>query len=399
MSLTLGYTTQLRPTSPHPSCSRSYKGSVSFISFFNHKGGVAKTTSAYSIAWGLAAKGAKVILFDLDSQCNLTQYALNSRVQASKHTWSTFYAQLPVVGTVSKALQQAMAGLAPVYAHPLAHFPAPAGSAGTVRSRVGELRIVCGDEQIMEFEERMAKAAFLMVADKDNDHGRIVGAQWHLALMTACAYKADVVIFDCSPSLSILNKVTLMTSDFAIFPCGPDYFSKMALESLERRIVSGGGGGNNAFGGGMPTQVFLDAVKELRSQARADCLYPLPEPKVISAGIIISKFNNRGSRPNGEIIAGAAIEYLKGEAEDAADSLHETLRISGHALTVNEMIALGYPAAHDTTLFNLQDYAGLAAFGSKLGIPVPFLQMDVIDRLCEWSSRVCNDYYHCDTSL
>ncbi len=48
---------------------------MKIISFANQKGGVAKTTTALNIGYGLADKGYKVLLVDLDSQANLT-YAM-----------------------------------------------------------------------------------------------------------------------------------------------------------------------------------------------------------------------------------------------------------------------------------------------------------------------------------
>ena len=42
------------------------------ICLFNHKGGVSKTTTAFNLGWALADRGNKVLLIDLDSQCNLT---------------------------------------------------------------------------------------------------------------------------------------------------------------------------------------------------------------------------------------------------------------------------------------------------------------------------------------
>src|SRR5439155_17943268 len=46
------------------------------ICLFNHKGGVSKTTTSFHLGWSLAALGKKVLMVDLDSQCNLTGLVL-----------------------------------------------------------------------------------------------------------------------------------------------------------------------------------------------------------------------------------------------------------------------------------------------------------------------------------
>lgn len=46
---------------------------MKILSIINQKGGVGKTTSAQSIAFGLGLKNFKVLVIDLDPQGNLTQ--------------------------------------------------------------------------------------------------------------------------------------------------------------------------------------------------------------------------------------------------------------------------------------------------------------------------------------
>ncbi len=43
------------------------------VALSNHKGGVGKTTSTVNIGAGLNRLGYKVLLIDLDPQCNLSQ--------------------------------------------------------------------------------------------------------------------------------------------------------------------------------------------------------------------------------------------------------------------------------------------------------------------------------------
>ncbi len=51
-------------------------GTMKSICLFNHKGGVSKTTTAFNLGWSLADLGKRVLMVDLDSQCNLTGLVL-----------------------------------------------------------------------------------------------------------------------------------------------------------------------------------------------------------------------------------------------------------------------------------------------------------------------------------
>lgn len=50
------------------------------MSFFNHKGGVGKTTLTVNVADALVDLGVKVLVIDADPQCNLTSFYLEEKL-------------------------------------------------------------------------------------------------------------------------------------------------------------------------------------------------------------------------------------------------------------------------------------------------------------------------------
>ncbi|MEY3122316.1 MAG: hypothetical protein RI993_1141 [Pseudomonadota bacterium] len=60
------------------------------ICLFNHKGGVSKTTTSFNLGWSLADLGHKVLMVDLDSQCNLTGLVLGYSA-ANEDDMDAFY--------------------------------------------------------------------------------------------------------------------------------------------------------------------------------------------------------------------------------------------------------------------------------------------------------------------
>ena len=59
------------------------------IVFFNHKGGVSKTTTVFNVGWMLATKGKKVIMVDADSQYNKPVFSLTQAdIKQSGAVWT-----------------------------------------------------------------------------------------------------------------------------------------------------------------------------------------------------------------------------------------------------------------------------------------------------------------------
>ena len=65
------------------------------ISIFNNKGGVGKTTLTFHLAQALAEMGKKVLLVDLDPQCNLSIYCLETETIQSIWDAETPYIDEP----------------------------------------------------------------------------------------------------------------------------------------------------------------------------------------------------------------------------------------------------------------------------------------------------------------
>jgi cellulose biosynthesis protein BcsQ len=185
------------------------------IAFFNHKGGVSKTTSVFNIGWMLAEQGYNVLLVDSDPQCNLTGLVLDYGNELT-YKFESDNRQLNIRDALAPAFQ----------ARPIALQAAETQTvAGCER-----LFVLPGHVGFAEYESQLAIAHDLSSAIPalQNIPGSI---RWMLDL-TANAVKADFVLVDMSPSLGSINQNLWASSDAFVVPMAPDYFSAMAVRSL-----------------------------------------------------------------------------------------------------------------------------------------------------------------------
>ena len=154
------------------------------VALVNNKGGVGKTTSAVSLAAGIAALDKKVLLADLDAQ-----------------------------GSASLSLGLTRADLQPGTAeailegHPIKEAIRPSGVAG-LDILPGSMALASADLVLSDVKGREAvlKAALKPIL---TDY--------------------DFAVLDCPPSLGLLTVNALTAADFFLVPLTPDY---LALEGL-----------------------------------------------------------------------------------------------------------------------------------------------------------------------
>jgi chromosome partitioning protein len=157
------------------------------LAIFNHKGGTGKTTTSVSIGAGLASRGLKVLLVDTDSQGNV---GVSLGVKAEK----TLY-------------------------HVLVMGVRASDAAIKVRPN---LDLVVANETLA--------AAELYLAGRQN-RDRILRER-----LVSAFDDYDVVLLDCSPSLSLMNQNALVVADGIVVPVACDFLSLVGVRQVIKTV-------------------------------------------------------------------------------------------------------------------------------------------------------------------
>lgn len=196
------------------------------ICLFNHKGGVSKTTTTFNLGWSLATEGKKVLIVDLDSQCNLTGLVLGFDA-ATEESMERFYSSRDNL-TMKPVVDALINGTSPD------EF---------IRSENGKLcktgnenlLLLPGHLNVSELDSQISVA--LKIASGIPATRNIPGNLPKILQNIAEKNGVDYVIYDLSPTVGGLNEVALMASDYFIVPTSPDYFCYQAVGSLELNIT------------------------------------------------------------------------------------------------------------------------------------------------------------------
>ena len=189
---------------------------------FNHKGGVAKTTTVFHLGWMLASKGYRVLFVDCDPQCNLSWMSLGYQEADTEG-----YPFVSGNGEPANIKE----GLEPVFEA----RPEPLRSVKCKEvDDCPNLFLLPGHVDMARYENMLGIAQSLSSAMHALQN--IPGSLRSLIQMTANDYDIHYVLIDMSPSLGPLNQNLLMSSEYFIIPMAPDYFADLAISSLARTI-------------------------------------------------------------------------------------------------------------------------------------------------------------------
>lgn len=196
------------------------------ICLFNHKGGVSKTTTTFNLGWSLASAGKKVVIVDLDSQCNLTGLVIGFDA-ATEANMEAFYGSRDNL-TMRPVVEALINGTSP--------DEFTRAETGKLCSTGHEnLLLLPGHLNVSELDSQISVS--LKIASGVPATKNIPGNLPKMLQNIAASNSADYVLYDLSPTVGGLNEVALMASDYFIVPTSPDYFCYQAVGSLELNIT------------------------------------------------------------------------------------------------------------------------------------------------------------------
>ncbi|MFQ5505455.1 MAG: ParA family protein [Planctomycetota bacterium] len=167
------------------------------ISIINQKGGVGKTTTAANLGAGLAARGHRVLLLDLDAQANLTMHlSLEDLAPAA--------APGDGGGTIFDVLLDGVPLLRAIQEIP--------------KER---LFLVRGSEDLAGIEQALAGKI-----------GRELLLRGALTELEKSGAVFDYVLMDCPPSLGILSLNALAAAGQVLIPLQTEFFALQGMAQL-----------------------------------------------------------------------------------------------------------------------------------------------------------------------
>lgn len=210
------------------------------MAVFNNKGGVGKTTLSFHMAHALAEIGKKVLVIDLDPQCNFSIFALTEdQIEGIWSEEEEFVDQYQVAVDTRTPKQM----LSIVKKHRSIHFimkPVEEGISDPAYMPPSiplaeNLEFIPGRLSLHMYEDRIS-SRWAEVFVGDDLAIRTITNIRSIAERYAENIGADIVLYDTSPSLGMLNRVALSMADAFVVPCNPDLFSLYGIKNIGRSL-------------------------------------------------------------------------------------------------------------------------------------------------------------------
>jgi len=190
------------------------------VTFFNHKGGVGKTTLVHNLGYILADKGCKVLLIDADPQMNLTAalYGLSTSIEYSTDADSKWSENIEKYISLSEYLDVNLKQ---------SQCNKTFLSIQSKQAKEGRLDLISGSINLSNTE-----ADLYSIIKLKNDFTNDIPGKFEQSISKQ-KKNYDFILIDTSPSASsIINAMIMMLTDYFIAPVSPTFFSLQAIDNL-----------------------------------------------------------------------------------------------------------------------------------------------------------------------
>lgn len=295
--------------------------------FFNHKGGVSKTTTSFNLGWKLAELGKRVLLVDADPQCNLTGLILQDSFEEYYINDTT--KNNNIKDGVSPAFESKPEAISPFDC-----FQVPKNK---------NLYLLPGHPNLTEIEPQLSFAQNSNNAFSTMQN--LPGAFNTLVELIVDKYEIEYVIFDVNPGLGAINQNLFSISDLFMIPTNPDPFSLMAIKTLSSVLPR-----------------WYIQSQQMRNMFESSS-YPFPNKNPKLGGLLIQRFNIRNGKPNAPF-RNNMNEILEEVNNTLLPSLNKAdMLLKGEAF-LNSKIPDNY------CLSEIPDFQSLLQKANNAGVPV-----------------------------
>ncbi len=192
---------------------------TTFLAVANRKGGVGKSTTAVMLAHAFAAWGGqRVLLMDLDSQCNASLILMGgeawSQARREGRTISDFFFDL----------------FDETHPRPRDYLFHNAGDVTDTTGRPLPISLLPGSLLLEDVQGELYVKEARQSKDPEVVGTRVRGKIERLLRRFETSY--DLVILDCPPGLSFAALAALKIADRVIVPFRPDYVSQLAVDRI-----------------------------------------------------------------------------------------------------------------------------------------------------------------------
>jgi cellulose biosynthesis protein BcsQ len=327
-----------------------------FIVLYAEKGGVGKTTTSTTLAFTFAKKNIRTLLYDCDSQRNLTSFIYGNELESEDYQGDldSFLNDQPLPEGHSRTLYDQLTDDS-------------ATSVETIKPAHAEeiipnLFFVAGHDETYTLDQFILTTEILSKSFPQASKNNYTARPFEAIKKTALAYRAEIVLLDLNPNMGVLNQRIISTSHYMIVPALADSFSSLMMAKLSENIMK-----------------FIETLDSLVPSCNSPGGIPIPNHRVKFLGFIISRYIPIPPIRPIQIVDGVVTSDVLRN-----NQIYWLTKIQEHANILTGLSKKKTPLAiHQNTYKNsrrtnklamIREFWGLNEISSIFHTPVPFLE-------------------------